>query len=291
MRTSAIGRCEQRPETAELAAARDEAHTGEHYLPALTEQALRERVRQLQGRIDELEQALLRERAGRLHATRDLERFCKQLSALAHELRNPLSSISGWLQLICAGKIEFETRRRALASMTRSLRSLTRTVEDFADYARCIDGSLALHRVPVSPAVLLAQALRECRALAVQRGISLECDVAPDLPELSADPCRLRQVFELLISSVLRAAPRGGEVEVRVRSDGAGLRVHVGESEHTRIDHPELGPLAPEDDSRRAQPPALSLQLARQLIELHHGSIVSLGDAFELQLSAASVQA
>ena len=291
MRISAIARCEQQPETADSSVARDEAHTGEHYLPALTEQALRERVRDLQGRIDELEQALVRERTGRIHAARDLERFCKQLSALAHELRNPLSSISGWLQLICAGKIEFETRRRALASMTRSLRSLTRTVEDFADYARCVDGSLTLHMVPVSPALLLQQALRECRSLATQRCISLESDIASNLPELQADPCRLRQIFELLIGSVLRAVPRGAEVEVQACCDGAGLRIRVGESEFTRVGHPELGPLAPEDDVRRAQPPALSLQLARQLVELHLGSMTCLSDAFELQLPAASVLA
>jgi signal transduction histidine kinase len=266
-------------------AVHDEASTGEHYVPALAERALRERIRDLEERIDLLERTLVRERDARASATRELERFCQQLSGLAHELRNPLSSISGWLQLICNGRLELETKRRAFASMTRSLRTLTRTVEDFGDYARCIDGSITLQQMLVSPGLQLAHALRECRPLADQREISLDVQLAPSLPELRADPSRLRQIFELLVNGVLRATPRGGELQIRIGRERQHVCIRIGESERTRVDHPELGPLAPEDgDERRFNGLTLSLQLARRLVELHAGSFAGIGHAFEVLL-------
>jgi signal transduction histidine kinase len=257
----------------------EELRTGEHHLPLPSDDEMRARLRALQDELTALELTLQREREAGARAERERQRSSQLLGSLAHELRNPLSSISGWLQLISTGKIEQDTRRRAMASMARSLRLLTRTVEDFGDYARCVDGSMTLSAVLVSPAVLLGHALRENRALAEQRGVALSCEIDPELPELLADPCRLVQVFELVISSALRATPRCGAVLVCARRDGPRVRISVRDGGERAAEPavPVLRSLSAAESGssgRGLYPgPALGLQLARHLVELQRGSL------------------
>jgi signal transduction histidine kinase len=87
-----------------------------------------------------LEHSVVREQRARVRAETLLEREQQLWAAIAQELRGPLSSVAGWLQLL--GRNQTGRPERALVSLTRNVRVLTRLVDDLVDHARCEIGGI-----------------------------------------------------------------------------------------------------------------------------------------------------
>jgi PAS domain S-box-containing protein len=245
----------------------------------MLEQKLRERTQELEAAKHLLEHSLAREKQARAHASLAESEFETLLAAVAHELRSPLSSIAGWVQLIGLGRLEADVRDRAIASMTRSVRTLTRMVEDLVDHARSKGGFFRLERTRLQLPLLLSEALEACRPAAAQKGITLVSQVPDEVPAISADPQRLQQVLSNLLGNALKFTPEGGEVylslecfarhvEIAITDTGSGIdpaflpRVFDAFTQQSRA-------------STVACPVGLGLglHLARWFVELHGGSI------------------
>ncbi len=157
------------------------------------------------------------------------------LGIVAHELRNPLSTIKMQAALLLRRGAEPERRSRKPAEVIeRALTRMNRLIQDLLDVARMEAGHLSIEQARVSAGQVVSDSVEAQKPLAASVSLELRFDMAQDLPEVWADRDRLLQVFENLIGNAVKftepggritvgAAPRDGEVLFFVADTGAGI--------------------------------------------------------------------
>jgi signal transduction histidine kinase len=154
--------------------------------------------------------------AGRLE--QDAVQRRRLLADVSHELRTPLSVIQGNLEALLDGV--HPPDHEHLASLLDSSRTLSRLVDDLRTLSLAEAGELRLHREPTDLAQLLRDAIAGFQSAAESAMVTLDLDVADDLPSLDIDPTRTQQVVANLLSNALRHTPPGGRVSVRATRAG-----------------------------------------------------------------------
>ncbi|MBV8129596.1 MAG: PAS domain S-box protein [Planctomycetaceae bacterium] len=204
------------------------------------------------------------------------------LAMLAHELRNPLAALKCGLSLLTGASHESD-RDWALRMAEHQVRLLTRMVNDLLDTSRITRGTFQLQRERVGPAELIERAVDTVRHLAEAKEHHLHLTVAPNLPQLQADPARLEQVINNLLTNAVKFTPQGGRVEVSVVAEGGDLVVTVRDTGIgiapdflTRV----FDPFVQVDTSlvRGRGGLGIGLTLVKAIVELHGGSVEARSD-------------
>ena len=153
---------------------------------------------------------------------------CKNefLAMLAHELRNPLAALNCGLSLLTGATRESD-RNWAVTMAEHQVGLLTRMVDDLLDTSRITRGTFQLRMERVRPAELIERAVATVRHLAEAQGHHLHVAVAPDLPQLEADPARLEQVVCNLLTNAIKFTPQGGRIELSVGTEWGDLVLTV----------------------------------------------------------------
>lgn len=127
-------------------------------------------------------------------------------SMLSHDLRTPLSAISGWLFLLESDKLDAAGRKRALEKIRSNLDEEVRLIDDTLALARSKAGTLRIERSPVAAAPILRGAVDSMLKTAGGRHIAL-CDLTSVAFDalIEADGARLQRAVELLIDHALRS--------------------------------------------------------------------------------------
>jgi signal transduction histidine kinase len=195
------------------------------------------------------------------------------LADVAHELRTPLSVITGQLEAIEDGVYSADTEH--LEPIREQIRSLEKLIEDMRTVALAEAGGLTLNLAPTDVADLLTDQLAAFAAQAGPAGVTLMPEIPADLPRVLADEQRVRQVVANLLANALRYTPADGRVTVRARAsaDGAFLTVEVADT--GRGIAPELLPrvfdrFVKGDGSAGS---GLGLAICRDIIQAHGGAI------------------
>ena len=140
------------------------------------------------------------------------------ISVLSHELRTPLTAIRGFVDLILsndAGEINHEQREYLdiVSEQSEHLESLINALLEFAE----LDASeTSLQKDFISVDNLVDTAIALVEALAHKRSVTLQSQVACDLPLLYADGPRLERVLYNLLDNAIKFTPRNGLVTVTV---------------------------------------------------------------------------
>jgi two-component system, sensor histidine kinase ChiS len=260
--------------TAALEAANEELRN----LTQNLDQIVRQRTRALA----ESEAQLRRKNAELDRLNRMMAEF---LSIAAHELRTPMTSIVGYLDLIVEGRLgELPSDlRKPMASLRRNVHRLKRLVEDLLDVSRLEAGRVVLRPAPCLLQRIVIDVIDEMQPLADQQHHTLRHEMKEIRPIL-ADVDRVHQIVANLVANSIKYTPDGGEIvlrvdriedptpmaRLRVRDDGPGipltLRQRIFEpfsDVHTAKHHTSSGP-----DSA-----GLGLYIARGLVSLHGGTI------------------
>lgn len=131
---------------------------------------------------------------------------------VAHELRTPLSILSG--------KLEYLQQRgqpvapEELLPLQDELIRLQRMVHDLRELSQAEAGQLALHPEPVDIQALLERIVDKVSFEAEERGIAVRLEPSPENIEVMADKNRMTQVFLNLVMNGIRYTPSGGEVRI-----------------------------------------------------------------------------
>jgi signal transduction histidine kinase/DNA-binding NarL/FixJ family response regulator len=153
------------------------------------------------------------QRATRAVRTRD-----EVLGVVAHDLRNPLSAIDMYANLLEDALPPGERNREH----ARSIRTLTgqanRLIEDLLNVSRLEAGALRMEVLPVPAVALVDPTIETLSVAAVNKGIALDAKVSGNPPMVLADPDRISQVLSNLIGNSLKFTPTGGRITVRVES-------------------------------------------------------------------------
>ena len=218
------------------------------------------------------------ERTAALARERDANRLKDEfLATLSHELRTPLNAVLGWTRVLRASRVEPATQEKALESIERNARAQSRLIEDLLEISRIVTGKLRLQVQEVDLATIVDAAVDVTQPAVAAKRMRLVVDIA-ERPALTVgDPDRLQQIVWNLLSNAVKFTPPEGQVTVRLERRGGYL-----------LTVQDTGPgIAPEfvpyafEPFRQADGTAsrehgglgLGLAIAKQLVELHGGTI------------------
>jgi PAS domain S-box-containing protein len=200
------------------------------------------------------------------------------LATVSHELRTPLTAILGWSRMLETGGLDPAVAARAIETIRRNARAQSQIIDDILDVSRIITGNLYLDLQPIELAPVIEASINVVRPTAEAKGIQIETEFDSQPTVVSGDSNRLQQVFWNLLSNAIKFTPTGGWVriavhqlescvEIKVADNGQGIgadflpfvfdRFRQADSTTTR-QHGGLG---------------LGLAIARQLVEIHGGSV------------------
>lgn len=144
---------------------------------------------------------------------------------VAHELRTPLATLSGYLEGLLDGVVE--PTPRTWAMLHAEAGRLTRLVEDLQELSRAEARQLSLALQAVDPAAAVQAAIDRLRPDFAAKGITLDAILGPALPAVRADPDRLAQILTNLLSNALRYTPAPGRVQLMVARTPTSVRFQV----------------------------------------------------------------
>lgn len=223
---------------------------------------------------------------------------------VSHELRTPLNMIIGFSSMIARAPLTYRRKLPTqlladIAVIERNALHLLRLVDDVLDLGKADSGAMKLSLARWSLEALVLEAVENVRPLFDAKGLCVDIEVEPQLPQVSCDDTRIRQVILNLLSNAGRAVQKGG-VRISVRRSDAELIVTVADT----------GPGIPDEDLDRIFEPfrqldspgharqsgtGLGLGISKKLVELHGGrmwvqSAAGSGAAFSFSLPLSTVE-
>lgn len=245
---------------------------------AKVEERLRlERDHALNARLRELEEV-----AGQLPAPALRQQV---LGEVAHELRSPLGSIAGWLHILTQEHGHAELTRRALMSMSRSVRVLATLIEDLVQHSRFERSRTTEEHTAAKISVkafnllrLVIEVVEDLRPLAELKGVELSCSGHPYRVEVLVDAARLQQVFRNVMGNAIKFTRPGGRVKVGVTVGPQRVVVSVvdtGRGIPRESLEAIFDPFVQLDKQEPNGGMGLGLSIARRIAELHGGTVTA----------------
>jgi signal transduction histidine kinase len=199
----------------------------------------------------------------------------RQMTAdIAHDLRTPLSVITGYLEGLKDGVIKPTLKR--FTAMYEEAIYLQRLVEDLRILSLADAGELSMNRQPVQLGDLINRLAESFQRQAELNQIQLRTTVDEPLPPVNIDPERMQQAMGNLVSNALRYTPAGGEILLSARQVDDHIQMEVKDS-GKGIEANELAHIFDRfyrgDESRQEGGSGLGLAIAKSLIELQGGKI------------------
>lgn len=212
------------------------------------------------------------------------------VSFVSHELKQPMTSMKGYTDLLSKGLAGpmTEQQQQFVGIIRSNIQHMDRLVQDLLDVSRIESGRLQLDLRPLQPGEVVREALQSFEHLLVERHQTLTVEIAPDLPPVIGDRGRLIQVFTNLLSNAIKYTPEKGHVTVladhwntngksyvrwQVQDSGIGMTQEELEklfTKYFRSGHPLV---------RSVRGTGLGLVITRSIVELHGGQISVVSEA------------
>ncbi len=197
------------------------------------------------------------------------------ISSISHELRTPLTAITGWSEtLLSSDKLDNDTRR-GVRIIHRESDRLTDMVLDLLDFARIQDDRMTLNMEMVDIRAEFEDTVFMYGSRLSEEGISLKyVDNEQDIPEISCDPQRLRQVFLNILNNAVKHGGEGKCIDASI----------VYQDDYVLIRIRDYGPGIPEDElalvkkkfykgSSKARGSGIGLAVSDEIVQMHGGEL------------------
>jgi two-component system, chemotaxis family, CheB/CheR fusion protein len=202
------------------------------------------------------------------------------VATVSHELRGPLTVISGWMNILRGSgpSPDTATLAQALAAMGRGVTAQGRLISDLLDHSRLVTGKVELRRGPIDMLTVAESALEAVRGPAEAKDIGLELSGDRGVNIVLGDSDRMQQVLWNLLFNAVKFTPPGGRVRISVGRVGNQVHVTVsdtgpGISEEFLPHVFERFRQADGSTNRTQHGLGLGLTLVRELVELHGGTV------------------
>jgi two-component system CheB/CheR fusion protein len=200
------------------------------------------------------------------------------LAVLTHELRSPLNAVYGWVQVLQSQGASASVVSQGLAAIERNCKTQVALMADLMDIHRISSGKLSLDAVEIDLNAVVQAALETVLPSAAEKQIRIRSESELTPATLFGDPNRLQQVFWNLLANAIKFTPPGGEIHIALKASGPLVEISVqdtgiGIAAETM---PYLFQRFRQVDAaanRSHGGLGLGLAIAKQLVELHAGTI------------------
>ena len=198
------------------------------------------------------------------------------ISSLSHELRTPLTAITGWSETLLSGENLDPQTRRGMKIIHKEAGRLTEMVLDLLDFTRIQDGRMTLN-------IELADIRSEYEDVVYMYGSRLSQDDMvldyqdndDEIPEISCDPKRMRQVFLNILDNAAKHGSEGKRIETSIAWENESVVVRIR----------DYGPGIPEDElplvkkkfykgSSKARGSGIGLAVCDEIVQMHGGELI-----------------
>lgn len=198
------------------------------------------------------------------------------ISSVSHELRTPLTAINGWAETIMNGEVrDAADVKKGMGIIVSEARRLTNMVEELLEFSRIEDGRFTLSVEEMDLKAELEDAVYTYREFFRREGTTLNYDDGDEeLPSVTGDPERMRQVFCNLLDNAFKHGGAGKRIDVAVHRDGDSAVITIR----------DYGPGIPEDElphvkykfykgSSKARGSGIGLAVCDEIITRHNGTL------------------
>jgi signal transduction histidine kinase/CheY-like chemotaxis protein len=200
------------------------------------------------------------------------------VATASHELRSPLTSIKGFVELLQRSPENMSARQREFVDIIlRSTDRLVDLVNDLLDVARIEADRVEISRRPIDVGEAVHEVAELMGPRITEKHQRLEVHVAGALPPALADASRVRQIVANLLTNAHLYTGEGGRLEVRVEGDRAWIQIAVADNgpgmTREQTEHVFERFYRGGDGGPTAPGTGLGLSIVKSLVDLHEGQI------------------
>lgn len=199
------------------------------------------------------------------------------LATASHDLKQPLSVMRGYMDLLEMTNTFDERSMRFIASLNRAIVNMQTLIDELLDLAK-IESGIELEMEPIDLPHILRECLEANIPKAREKSMQVQTDIPETFPPVQGDGLRLSQIFSNLISNAIKYTPPEGEVRVFAELQGKVIRVSVQDNglgispeDKAQIFDRFYRVRRPETDSIEGT--GLGLAIVKSLVEAHQGEI------------------
>lgn len=257
-----------------LAKAMNEFQINELKSPALT-QNTGDEIRYLSATF-----SAMRERINeQLEKLKETDRLRRELiSNVSHDLRTPMSSMQGYLEMLMRPNITAHERKNYIEIAYKHSNRLTQLVKELFELSKLDAGRINPHYENFSLAELLQDVAQKFSLSAQQKDITITSEQSPQLFMVNADIGLIERVLENLIDNALRYTPAGGKIQLSLAQQQEHVEVGIKDSGIglTDDDLPHIFKRyyrGQKSTEYQGQSTGLGLAIVKRILELHHSTI------------------
>ena len=204
-------------------------------------------------------------------------------AGVAHEIKNPLASIKGAVEIVAGESATAEEKQEFRGIINKEIKRIDSTVKEFLEFAR--PREMALHRINLGDTVRTS--LKQLQGQINQGGLELQAEIADDIYVL-ADAEQIHQVLLNLILNAIEASQPGGRIEVTLSTDHAEVQLAVRDF-GGGISGPDKERIFEPFYTTKTKGTGLGLAITKSIIDRHRGRIevesrLNEGTAFHITL-------
>lgn len=199
------------------------------------------------------------------------------LATASHDLKQPLSVMRGYIDLLEMTNTFDERSERFVLSLNKAIISMQTLIDELLDLAR-IESGIELEMKTVDLAYILRECIDANMPKAMEKAMNVAVDIPDSFPNLYGDELRLSQIFNNLISNAIKYTPPEGDVRIFLEKQNKVVRVSVQDTglgispeDKAQIFDRFYRVRRPETDSIEGT--GLGLAIVKSLVEAHQGEI------------------
>ena len=198
------------------------------------------------------------------------------ISSLSHELRTPLTAITGWSETLLSDDTLDPDTQRGVKIISREAKRLTEMVVDLLDFTRMQDGRMTLNVETADIRAEFEDTVFMYSSRLSQDGVVLDyLENNEDVPEITCDSERLRQVFLNILDNAAKHGGEGKRIEASIHYEDGNVVVRIR----------DFGPGIPEDEiplvkrkfykgSSKARGSGIGLAVCDEIVQMHNGELI-----------------
>ncbi len=149
---------------------------------------------------------------------------------IVHELRAPLTSIKGGIELLSSGEMSSGNRKKMMDTIQSSSERMLNDINQLLDAARIQSGKFETEPKPSDIIKLIEDRVKMFQILAEKRHITIDFEKDGDVPIFHFDPLRIEQIFNNLLSNAIKYNHENGRVLIRIFTDKKNIHIVVSDT-------------------------------------------------------------